>query len=206
MDKKKMPTAFHGIKDTVFAKKENDAYIAPISIDFVKSLSYQKQQNESTKVHANNVQIDEIPNGGYADGAIGCTANSVPLETALGVLNDTNIGLVEVLEDTLIRGAIGYTVTVRDPDTKKPVDVKAWILNATISTAGQETNETDTDTKTIGSITYNYKAYGEESTVGAEKRTIIRIKSFPGDANYENFLETVPDLKNITLTTAAENS
>lgn len=198
MDKNKMPTAYHGVKDVVVSKKDSGTYAAPIPIDFAKSLSYQKQQNESTKVYANNIQIDEIPNGGYADGAIGCTANSVPLETAIGVSIDTSIGTVEVIEDALVRAAIGYAVTVRDPETKKPADVKVWILNATISTTGQETHETDNESKTIGAITYDYRAYGEEATIKAEKKTIIRVKSFPGDTNYENFLKTVPDLETIT--------
>ena len=202
MDKKKMPTAFHGVKGLKFAKKGAETYETPIVIEFAKSLSYQKQRNDSQIIYANNVQIDEIPNGGYAEGSIGVTGTSVPLETLLGAIAETDIGIVEMMEDSLVRGAIGYIVTVRDPDTKKPADVKVWILNATVNTTGQETNQTDEDTITIGEKTYDYRAYGEQVKINDEEKTIIRIKSYPGDKNYETFLNAVPEFGTLTVTTS----
>ena len=192
---------YHNINNAKFCPKKEDG--TPDDANIIR-LPYSKTLAlspllERQDVYADGRNVLAIPSDQGYEGSYGTTDQDIGLETALGFAEELAGGLGTLKMTGYRRGYMYYEFKRALEDGRNYV-VKAWLYDAEFGKAAIS-NETDTNTLTMGTTSYPLRVYGTPALddegkpvtdeLGNEKVVIMMI-SLPGDDDYTTFGDAVP--------------
>lgn len=177
-------------------------YPAPIDIAYATSVTLEADYNE-TKLYGDGMVIGIIGDDKGKTGTIGVTNIEDAYEVDCGrslLLDDGSYG--DIQQRATIEHAIYFEVDALDEGVQKTV--KFWMFGCITGKAGETYQQTEDD-PTINSYEYPLTVLGQnlEANLSTDDYVdangnnvkVYRMKSLPGDANYDTFGDSVPTPK-----------